>query len=425
MISVGLTGSVGAGKSAVAEIWRRAGVPVVSADVLARDVVAPGTSGLAAVVSAFGQEVLASDGSLDRDALRGVVFRDKSAREHLEGILHPRIWIMRDRWMRVQHESEEALVVSEVPLLFEADLEDDFHVTVVVDAPDELRLRRLTDIRGLSEEEALRVMASQLPPEEKRRRADRVLVNAGTLESLEESARTLLEEIRADSSPMEIRPPAGARVRMDLHMHTSASFDCLSDPEAVLERARERGVGRIAITDHNRLHVALAMADKYPDEVIAGEEVKTAEGIDIIGLYLEEEIPKGTPAAETCRRIKEQGGLCYLPHPYASGKGGSGKFAEGLMPDVDIVEVFNARLHPGRLNEPAEALAERWSRPRGAGSDAHTVGEVAEAFIEVPPHPNEPAALLEALGRSRIRGATAPWIVHVASTWAKVRKRLL
>ena len=211
---------------------------------------------------------------------------------------------------------------------------------------------------------------------------------------------------------------------MDLHMHTSASFDCLSDPEAVLAKARECGVQRIAITDHNRLEVALAMAARYPEEVIAGEEVKTAEGIDVIGLYLREEIPKGTPAAETCRRIKEQGGLIYLPHPYASGKGGSGKHADGLMPDVDIVEVFNARLHPGRLNDPAEALAELWSRPRGAGSDAHTEDEVAGAFVEVAPHPNEPAALLEALGKSRVRGVTTPWIVHAASTWAKVRKRL-
>ena len=94
------------------------------------------------------------------------------------------------------------------------------------------------------------------------------------------------------------------------------------------------------------------------------------------------------------------------------------------MPQVDVVEVFNARLHPGKLNGPAEVLAERWGRARGAGSDAHTVAEVAGAFVEVAPHANEPAALLEALGQSRVRGVTTPWIVHLASTWAKVRKRL-
>lgn len=424
MISVGLTGSVASGKSVVADVWREAGFPVVSADTLARDVVARGTTGLAAVVEAFGAEVLAPDGSLDRDALGGVIFRDQGARQRLESILHPRIWTLRDRWMRAQHEKHADLVVSEVPLLFEADLEADFHVTVVVDAPDDVRLHRLIHIRGMSEDDARRVMAAQLSSEEKRGRADRVLVNAGTLEDLAERAHLLLGEIRAGLPKTDLHEPAGGRVRMDLHMHTSSSFDCLADPEAVLARARARGVQRIAITDHNRLDVALVMAARYPDEVIAGEEVKTAEGIDIIGLYLREQIPKGTPAAETCRRIREQGGLVYLPHPYASGKGASREYAEKLMPDVDVVEVFNARLHPGRLNGPAELLAERWGRARGAGSDAHTVDEVAGAFVEVAPHPNEPVALLEALGRSRVRGVTTPWIVHLASTWAKVRKRL-
>jgi predicted metal-dependent phosphoesterase TrpH len=152
--------------------------------------------------------------------------------------------------------------------------------------------------------------------------------------------------------------------------------------------------------------------------------VKTAEGIDVIGYYLREVIPKGTPAREVCERVRDQGGLSYLPHPFASGKGGGGKFAEELAPLVDIVEVFNARLHPGRLNLPAEELAARHSKPRGAGSDAHTVWEVAGAWVEVPRHENRPEALLEALHTSRVRGILTPWAVHLASTWAKIRKRL-
>jgi len=188
VISVGLTGNVASGKSSVADVWRQAGLPVISADALARDVVEPGTTGLAAVVEAFGSEVLTPDGSLDRDVLRGVVFQDKAAKECLESLLHPRIWTLRDQWMRAQHEKRVDLVVSEVPLLFEADLEADFHVTVVVDAPDEVRLNRLTHLRGMSEGDARRVMAAQLPSEEKRGRADRVLVNAGTLEDLAERA---------------------------------------------------------------------------------------------------------------------------------------------------------------------------------------------------------------------------------------------
>jgi predicted metal-dependent phosphoesterase TrpH len=166
------------------------------------------------------------------------------------------------------------------------------------------------------------------------------------------------------------------------------------------------------------------MAEEHPDLVIPGEEVKTGEGIDVIGLYLSEEIPKGTPARETVERIRAQGGIPYLPHPYASGKGGGGKFAEELAPLVDVVEVFNARLHPGRLNAPARDLATRHGRLPGVGSDAHTLGELGGARIHVPAHANEPAALLGALASGRVEGKTASNLVHLASTWAKVRKRL-
>lgn len=217
---------------------------------------------------------------------------------------------------------------------------------------------------------------------------------------------------------------APPRLRLDLHLHTRASHDCLADPAEVLRRAEERGIGRIAVTDHNSLEAALALARENPERVIAGEEVRTAEGIDVIGLYLRETIPKGTGSRETCARIREQGGIVYLPHPYAAGKGGSGRWAEELAPLVDVVEVFNARLHPAARNAPAEELARRHGRLRGAGSDAHTPGEVGGAWVEVAWHANEPGALLAALAEARIEGRTAPWAVHLASTWAKVRKRL-
>lgn len=217
-----------------------------------------------------------------------------------------------------------------------------------------------------------------------------------------------------------IPPVERGRLRLDLHLHTRASFDCLSDPEKVLTRARERGIGRIAITDHNELELALAMAERYPDRIIPGEEVKTAEGVDVIGLYLHTLVPKGTPALEACERIRADGGIVYLPHPYAGGKGGSGRYVERLIPHIDVIEVFNARLHPGRLNAPALRTAEAHSLRRGAGSDAHTLGEVAGAWVDVPDHPNHPEALLSALEDARVGGVTAPWRVHLASTWAKL-----
>jgi predicted metal-dependent phosphoesterase TrpH len=213
-------------------------------------------------------------------------------------------------------------------------------------------------------------------------------------------------------------------IRVDLHNHTSESFDCLSDPHELLERAKEKGLHRIAITDHNRLGVALEMHGSFPDRVIPGEEIKTREGFDLIGLFIREEIPKGTGAEEACGLIRDQGGIVYLPHPYAPGKGNSGRHAEAIAPLVDVVEVFNARLHPGKWNQPAGDLARSHGKLGGAGSDAHSLGEVGGAWVEVPRHENRPEELLKALAHGVIHGSTAPWHVHLASTWAKVRKTL-
>lgn len=212
-------------------------------------------------------------------------------------------------------------------------------------------------------------------------------------------------------------------MHVDLHLHTLASRDCLTDPEEVLARARAAGLDRIAITDHDRIGAALEMARRHPERVVPGEEVRTEEGVDVIGLYLREEIPRGTPARETCRRIREQGGLVYLPHPYAPGKGGSGALAEELAPLSDVIETFNARIHRQELNRRARDLAERHGLPGGAGSDAHSLGEVGRARVRLAPHENRPEALLEALRRGTVEGTESPPRVHLWSTWAKVRKR--
>lgn len=427
---VGLTGSVAAGKSTVARAWHRAGIPVLSADDLARDAVAPGSEGLARVVEAFGEEVLDAEGRMDRDHMRSRVFRDPEARRRLEEIVHPRVREARDRWVAREAAGGSTLVVLEIPLLFETGMESSVDEVVVVDAPDAVRLERLRRDRGLEEDEARRIMDSQLGAAEKRARGDHVLRNDGDLDQLLRAAALLLGKLapqpaaRAAETPAWDRPPASGWIRVDLHLHTRASWDCLSDPEALLEQAASRGVTRLAFTDHDTLPAALEWAARYPDRIIPGEEVRTAEGIDVIGLYLTETIPRGTPAREVVARVREQGGITYLPHPFASGKGGGGKHAEELAPYMDVVEIFNGRLHPGRLNAPAVQLAHRFQRLRGAGSDAHTVGEVGNAYVEVPAHENTPEALRRALREGRPAGRTASNLVHLASTWAKIRKRL-
>jgi len=197
MLRVALTGNVASGKSVVARIWAHAGIPVVRADDLAREVVAPGTEGLLAVKEEFGEGILLEDGSLDRDALRGLVFGDTEARGRLEEILHPLIGARRDEWIRTHEENGTPLAVAEIPLLFEAELQDDYDLIVLVFAPREERLRRIVSDRGILENEAHRIMAAQIPSREKMALADFVLENGGTLEDLEIRSLALLDLLRA------------------------------------------------------------------------------------------------------------------------------------------------------------------------------------------------------------------------------------
>jgi predicted metal-dependent phosphoesterase TrpH len=207
-----------------------------------------------------------------------------------------------------------------------------------------------------------------------------------------------------------------------MHLHTKHSFDCLSEPERVIQAADARGIDRICVTDHNEIAAALHLKSLFPQRVIVGEEVKTAERVDVIGLYLKERIPKGTPARRTCELIHEQGGIVYMPHPFASGKGGGGALLEELAELIDAVEIFNARLHRAELNERAAAWAGQRGLPGGGGSDAHTLAEVGRAFAQVPPFADEPQAFLQALRAGRVHGQTTPRSAHIASVYARVHK---
>lgn len=208
-MKVAITGNIASGKSALAELWARAGVPMVSADDLARSVVEPGTPGLAAVVEAFGPDVLTTDGTLDRGAMRELAFSDPAVRRRLEGILHPLIAQGREAWMALEEEKGTLMAVAEIPLLFEVGLEGAFDLVVVVDAPVEERIRRVVDLRGLGEEEAKKMVAAQMPAEEKLERADFVVHNSGTMVDLEVRAMALLDLLRARASTKGRGRPEG------------------------------------------------------------------------------------------------------------------------------------------------------------------------------------------------------------------------
>jgi dephospho-CoA kinase len=192
---VALTGNIASGKSAVADTWQRAGAAVVDADVLARDAVAPGSQGLAAIAKRFGADVIAKDGTLDRRALRDRVFADEDERHALEAILHPIIAELRDEADRKHAALGTSVVVHVIPLLFETGLEKSFDRVILVDAPEAVRLKRLADRRGLSDDDARRMVAAQMQATTKRERADAVIDNNGTLDDLEAAARAAWRDI--------------------------------------------------------------------------------------------------------------------------------------------------------------------------------------------------------------------------------------
>ena len=182
MITVGLTGGIGSGKSEVARLLAAHGAVVVDADALAREAVAPGTPGLAAVVTEFGPVVLAADGSLDRAALGRVVFGDDTRLAALEAIVHP--YVGRRSAELMAAAAPGSVVVYDVPLLVEKGLQDGYDVVVVVDAADETRLRRLVEIRGMPEADARERMAAQADRQTRLAVADHVVANDGDLDAL-------------------------------------------------------------------------------------------------------------------------------------------------------------------------------------------------------------------------------------------------
>ena len=202
MLKVGLTGNIASGKSAVAGIWTALGARVIDADRLAREAVEPGSAALREIVARWGSGVLDEQGALNRAALREIVFRDPEERARLEAIVHPAVAERRE-YRRLEDAGAET-VVTDVPLLFEVGLADEFDLVVLVDAPEAVRRERIVRDRGLSPVEADRMIAAQMPAAGKRLRADLVIENDGSLEQLETRAREAWAVVQ--TAPIRARP---------------------------------------------------------------------------------------------------------------------------------------------------------------------------------------------------------------------------
>ncbi|MCT2594417.1 dephospho-CoA kinase [Streptomyces sp. N2-109] len=193
-VKVGLTGGIGAGKSEVSRLFAECGAVIVDADRIAREVVAPGTEGLRAIVAEFGEEILARDGTLDRARLGSLVFSDTERLAALNALVHP--LVARRSAELEQAADRDAVVVHDVPLLVENGLAPLYDRVVVVDASPATQLDRLTRLRGMSESEARSRMAAQADRAERLAVADVVIDNDGPLEALEPQVREVWEELR-------------------------------------------------------------------------------------------------------------------------------------------------------------------------------------------------------------------------------------
>ena len=212
-------------------------------------------------------------------------------------------------------------------------------------------------------------------------------------------------------------------MKVDLHVHTYHSGDSLSRPEELVYWMARRGLGAMAITDHDTIEGAREVAALAPGAIIIGEEIMTKRG-EIIGLFLREHIPSQLSPRETIERIHLQGGLVYIPHP-VDRIGASALEHEALLavlPQIDLIEAFNARSLSRIMNRRAAALARKHNLPMGAGSDAHRARDVGSAFVEMPPF-RDAQTFLRALSEGEIRGRMVGLLGRLAPAHARFVKR--
>jgi predicted metal-dependent phosphoesterase TrpH len=214
-------------------------------------------------------------------------------------------------------------------------------------------------------------------------------------------------------------------LKADLHVHTQYSLDCNTPLEKIAACCIEKGIDCIAIADHGTTEGALKLKETAPIMIIVAEEILTPCG-EIMGMFLKETIPSGLPVAETISRIRAQDGLVCIPHPFDFFRQSAlrSDVIEEIADQIDIVEVLNARIMLPQNIVKARAFARKHNIVPGAGSDAHTLREIGNAYIEMPEFKGKDD-FLAALARGKIHGHSTNPFIHFASVWNKLRKRWL
>ena len=215
-------------------------------------------------------------------------------------------------------------------------------------------------------------------------------------------------------------------LKADFHMHTHYSPDSEMSPERLVARCLQVGLNCIAVTDHNTTEGAFAVRSIAPFMVIIGEEVGTAEG-EVTGLFLQETIPRGLSPVESVKRIKDQGGLVSLPHPFDRFRSEviTRRGIEDVLPYADIVEVFNSRNNMDADNKKAHEFASENGLLTSGVSDSHTPIELGRTYVMMPEFDGTPQGFKEALSQGTIRGRKMTPLIHAVTTITKIKKRLL
>lgn len=213
-------------------------------------------------------------------------------------------------------------------------------------------------------------------------------------------------------------------LKADLHIHTTYSMDCKTSLEDIINQCLKIGINCIAVADHGTAEGASKMQEMAPFTVIVAEEILTPYG-EIIGMFLKETIPSGISAEQAVSRIRAQGALVGVPHPFDifRGIGLGNKIVTEIAEELDFVEVFNARSLLTRYSTKARIFAQKHGIPGSAGSDAHTVGEIGNAYVEMPEF-NGKEEFLQSLAKGKIFGRRANPFVHFDSIRARLRRQL-
>lgn len=213
-------------------------------------------------------------------------------------------------------------------------------------------------------------------------------------------------------------------MKVDLHVHSYRSKDSLARPEELVHWMARRGLGAMAVTDHDAIEGAWEAAALAPGAIIIGEEIRTSRG-EIIGLFLQDYVPPRLSPRETIERIHQQGGLVYIPHPTDRLRGSTlaPDALLAVLPQVDLIEGYNARALCGWVNRRAMALARRHGLPVGAGSDAHRAADMGLAYLEMAPF-RDAQGFLAALDGASIHGRPTGLLGRLTSVHARmVRNR--